>query len=383
LVAKHSVFSLAEDFSLHIVAHRAILVLQRHGLHVTKVTLGGSRNYRGHLSCDSPSLDNYSYMERRTVTARTCGMACYDKTDSTRKTPVVPKLAKQEEPKVTTKMKRSKWQEWCLFLWLISAVLHGVPDASDGNWAGAVGYATPALAFCLVYFWKHYKKNKPLTGWDTVIGVIAICGMLRSNQYHRTPTVRDLVQEASGQKTAPTDETTKETSVRLLLARMIDLRKANDKLNAGFERSFVGSHLLKSETLSSPQVAADSLESVKEYCTATDSFAGQFRDAYAQIKVLGDNADYTWITNEYDAAHEYCGATEDLYQYASDPTQEIQVKNGKVHVTGVEGYNARIHTVNAAAKKLNAAIRTFEEEQKKNRQETGVTAADAGLTENK
>jgi hypothetical protein len=195
--------------------------------------------------------------------------------------------------------------------------------------------------------------------------------------------VRDLVQEASGQKTVPADETTKEKSVRLLLAHIIDLHKANDELNADFERSFVGSHLLKSDTLSSPQVAADSLESIKEYCTAMDSFAGQFRDAYAQLKVLGDNANYAWITNEYDAAHEYCGATEDLYQYASDPTQEIQVKNGKVHVTGVEGYNARIHTVNAATKKLNAAIRTFTKEEKKNRQETGVTAADAGLTENK
>lgn len=31
--------------------------------------LRGSRNYRGHLSCDSPNLDNYSHMERRTVTA--------------------------------------------------------------------------------------------------------------------------------------------------------------------------------------------------------------------------------------------------------------------------------------------------------------------------
>ena len=295
----------------------------------------------------------------------------------------IQQIAKQEKPKVTTKMKRSKWQEWCLFLWLISAILHGVPDARDGNWAGAVGYATPPLAFCLVYFWKHYKNNKPLTGWDTVIGIIAICGMLRSNQYRETPTVPDLLREASGQKTVPTDETTKEKSVRLLLARIIDLRKASDKLNADFGRSFVGSHLLKSETLSSPQVAAESLESIKEHCTAMDSFAGQFRDALVQGKVLGDNAGYTWTTNEYDAAHELCGAMEDLYQYASDPTQEIQVKSGKVHVTGVEGYNARIHTVNAATKKLNAAIRTFEEEQKKNRQKTGMTAADAGLTENK
>jgi hypothetical protein len=218
------------------------------------------------------------------------------------------------------------------------------------------------------------KKSKSYW-WIAALIVFLLVRGIDSYQSPRTP--KDLVREASGQQPIPSNASDKEKQAVALIAQILEINKENTASNDAFEQTFTGRNLLKPETLSSPDVAARSLIEVENYCRTQKAYIRQIQQLLTQAEQIdGGTTDLSWMNNQYNAALAFCSATENLYQYASDPVRKIRIINGKVFITGAEGYNERIKAVNDAAKKLLATTRAFEEEQNKGRQKDNITPQD-------
>jgi hypothetical protein len=201
--------------------------------------------------------------------------------------------------------------------------------------------------------------------------------------YRHEATVRDIVREASGKQSVPSGETSAEQKARALMTQALALRKENRELDKSFANTFVGQHLLQPESLSSAEVAAKSLADLERYCTAVDDIAGRVQPILLEAAEMGANSeDKTPITAEYDAARHWCSTSEELYRYASDPSQNVHVKGGMVHIVGPQGYNDRMSAVNEATGKLKVAMEAFEQHEKKVaaqlEQKYGVVPSDLG-----
>jgi hypothetical protein len=213
--------------------------------------------------------------------------------------------------------------------------------------------------------------------WKIIVFVIL--GLIYGGvETHRTG--KDIAHEMSGQKAVPSDASYQEKQVVSIGAQILALRRENDNAEEAFKKTFVGGHLLQPETLSSPTIAAQSLNTIVDHCTGVKSWTEQTQRLLDQERLI-DNLpnELSWAYDTYKAANKQCSAITELYQYAADPTRNVQVQNGTVLIVGVEGYNKLVENVNDSIHKLTAANVVFQEAQKKFRQDRVTTAADYGV----
>jgi hypothetical protein len=153
----------------------------------------------------------------------------------------------------------------------------------------------------------------------------------------------------------------------------VELRKYNeDVIDADFEKSEVGQHLLQPSTMSNPKMAAASLKAFQAYRAAT--FANHEKQTVImnELQVLSNGtAIKPWMTAQYNAAEAWFSATEDVYTYAANPANNIHLINGNLVVNDPDEYNKRVDTYNAASMKFKEANDAFRVAREKQRQSTG------------
>ena len=183
---------------------------------------------------------------------------------------------------------------------------------------------------------------------------------------------KDIIAEASGQKSVPFTESDSDRDARLFAKQILLLRKDLETLDAGFAETYTGSHLLKPTTFVSSAQASESFHEVKAYCDSERAIVSKTRTLF---KNHGETMD-VWMSDQYDAALNICSTLEPLYAYAALPSREVGVENGVVHIVGVERYNELVDKVNESVRRLRKANKVFHDEQDKWMAEHSITQDD-------
>ena len=217
-------------------------------------------------------------------------------------------------------------------------------------------------------------------GWLFFFLIFFLFGAYNGSK--RKVTVKDIAREAGGKQVVSSDASETEKRGVALLRELIELRKySEDVIDADFFTSEVGQHLLGPSTMRSPKVAAESLKALQAYRAATAANHEKQMVILNELQVMSHGtAIKPWMTVQYDAAEKWFAAAEDVYADAADPAQKVHLVKGIVALNDPDEYNRRIAVYNEASKKFKAATVAFNEGQAKQRQSTGVTEEDLGMT---
>ena len=137
------------------------------------------------------------------------------------------------------------------------------------------------------------------------------------------------------------------------------LRKEAASINREFRSSPTGSHLLKADTLSTPQIAADSLIVIKKYHVDIKNVMTKAATAVGEaLRSTPNNSEFEHaMIEENSATDAWLSALENLYQFAADPVHNVHVNDdGKIAIDDSPKYNELVDIVNAANERHMAAI---------------------------
>ena len=140
-----------------------------------------------------------------------------------------------------------------------------------------------------------------------------------------------------------------------LADQLVELNREQTELDQRFAQSFTCKNLLHAASLSSPQVAANSLREVEQYASASE-------DLMKRKESLLQGKPAPLLTAQFEAARVMFSATEELYRYASEPSRDIHIVNGVVAIEGVDEYNKRIDAANDAFQKFESASSAWSKE---------------------
>jgi hypothetical protein len=214
-----------------------------------------------------------------------------------------------------------------------------------------------------------------------VLGIAAF--LFFGNLAHRQLTVKDLAQEASGQKEVPYDASNGERQGVKLISGEIQAVNSFRSRRDAFVKTDTHAHLNAAESMANPTVASQSLKDIANYCAAGEGMRTSVTSTFVQANTNMP----MYIFNEFEARAQWCQAETDLYQFVLNPTLDVHIDpaDGKLifpTTADVDAYRVRMKAVKEATDKFMQTDKTFREESAKEMKRDGTTLSDYGFQGN-